>query len=381
MKNFLRSKIFRVILIIAVSFAAGWFVSTRLNQTPSSRRRGQGEAYVITKRLKEGEVSSKKKIIAKVIAINSVDIRPQVAGYIDQVLFKDGSTVKEGEKLFVIDQSRYKANVAVSEAELSKAKSSLGQIKSEYNRQQQLYKQRFIPKAEIEIAENKLRQAEADVVQAEANLKLSKINLEHTEIKSPITGVIGRALITKGNYVDASSGSLARIVQTSPIRVSFGVTDKERLSGLQGISKSELKKLPIQIVLADGTMINAGPNNRFFNNEVDSGTATISSYIEYENKDNLLVPGNYVDVLIGRENSVRLTIPQSALGQDIGGIYAMVINDESIAEQRYLELGDVVDGGARIVLGGVKAGEQVVVQGLQKVSNGQQVKVTSVIGE
>ena len=111
MKNFLRSKIFRVILIIAVSFAAGWFVSTRLNQTPSSRRRGQGEAYVITKRLKEGEVSSKKKIIAKVIAINSVDIRPQVAGYIDQVLFKDGSTVKEGEKLFVIDQSRYKANL------------------------------------------------------------------------------------------------------------------------------------------------------------------------------------------------------------------------------------------------------------------------------
>ena len=93
----------------------------------------------------------------------------------------------------------------------------------------------------------------------------------------------------------------------------------------------------------------------------------------------MLVPGNYVDVLIGRENSVRLTIPQSALGQDIGGIYAMVINDESIAEQRYLELGDVVDGGARIVLGGVKAGEQVVVQGLQKVSNGQQVKVTSVM--
>lgn len=168
--------------------------------------------YVITRGLKKADVSEKKKYIAEVEAINSVDIIPQVSGYLEEILFEDGAEVKAGQKIFIIEQTQYNAD-------LEKAEAAVKQLSKQYQRVSSLNKQKFASDKEIDLAESNLRQAKAD-------LEIAKLNLEHSEIKSPITGRIGKAKITKGNYVSPSSGSLARVVQTNPIRIAFSVSDK-----------------------------------------------------------------------------------------------------------------------------------------------------------
>ena len=158
-------------------------------------------------------------------AINEVNIQPQVSGYLEKVMFEEGSLVKQGDILFVIEQQRYIATVNQRKAELDKAKANFTQLEKEYKRQKSLNQKKFASESQLDTAYSNMLQAQADINQAEANYELAKIDLEHTEIRSPINGYIGKALITIGNYVSTSSGTMANIVQTDPVRIVFSVTD------------------------------------------------------------------------------------------------------------------------------------------------------------
>lgn len=349
-------------------FLLGFMTHVYLNPAPSGAFPKAGVPSVSVQNPKRQDLTEKKKFIAEVESINSVNIVPQVAGYLEEVRFNDGSFVQEGDILFVIEQTKFKANVEAAEANLEKAKSDLVQISSDYNRQLQLYKEKITPKAELEVAENRLNQAKSTIKQAEANLTLAQINLDYTEIKAPISGYIGKVLVTKGNYVSPSVQSLARIVQTDPIRIAFSVSDKERLTFLKDIHGENDTRF--EIVHPNGETVEIEAENFFTNNEINPDTATLPVYLDHKNQDNTLIPGNYVDILVSAGKGEKsLVIPEVAIVRDINGAYVMTVDSENKVHQNYIELGKN-SGNLREVLKGLTDDDTVIVQGLQKVQDG-----------
>lgn len=369
--------IIRQTAILLLCGAAGWYLKGKLSpQIPMMSMSG-GDPYVLVQGIEKQDISPKKNFIGHVEAINSVDLRPQVTGYVEKVLFQEGSLVKEGDILFVIEQKRYLATLELREAELASAKANLVKTERDYKRQKSLSSQNYASKATLDTSESNFLQAKAAVKQAEANLELAKIDMGYTEIKAPFTGYIGKALVTEGNYVNASTQTLARIVQTDPIRVAFSVTDKDILD-MRAKNKmvAQGKDSPItsELILPNGKRLVNHLKSRFTNNEIDTTTATIAIYTEYSNEENWLIPGAYVQVLLGdKESKLATLIPQAAVAQDEHGNYVMVVNKDSIAEQRRVVLGDVM-GDKQIVKSGLNDDDKVIIQGLQKVRTGQKVK-------
>lgn len=354
-------------VVYAVCFIAlGWYLNDRFSpsnnvgwvmQTPS----------VQVQSLSKNDVSTKKKYIAQVEAINSVDLVPQVSGYLEDILFQNGADVKKGDVLFVIEQRRYIDNLKAAEA-------TTKQLAADYKRLISLHEKKFISDKELEIAESNLKNAEA----AE---DLARLNLEYTEVKAPIDGVIGKALITTGNLVNSNVQKLARIVQTKPIRVGFSVSDKERSVFMQKLSEAE--DVYVDIVLPNGEIETEYAQNLFFSNEVNKDTATIPVYIDSNNSKDLLVPGNYVDIYIRfTSKKMALLVPQVALSEDANGTYVMTVEESGkdnegnslfVAKQKYIQLGDVIDD-KQVVLSGLNENDKVIVQGLQKVRDNIEVK-------
>ena len=216
--------ILRKVLVLLMCGAIGWYLKGKLTpQVPNMAAMGGGEPSVLVQKITASNISPQATYIAHVEPIKSVDLKPQVAGYVEKVLFEEGSEVKEGDVLIVIEQEKYKATVALREAELDSAKANLVKMERDYKRQVSLSKQNIASKATFDNAESNYLQAQAAVKQAEANLALAKIDLDYTEIKAPFTGYIGKALVREGNYVSSNSTSLARIVQVNPIRVALSL--------------------------------------------------------------------------------------------------------------------------------------------------------------
>ncbi len=375
--------IIRQVVILGLCVGFGWYLKAKLSpQMSASDMAEGGEPAVLTQKLETRDISPKKSYIGHVEAIKSVDLKPQVSGYVEKVLFQEGSLVNEGDILFVIEQKRYLANVELREAELASAKANLVRAERDYRRQSSLSKQNYASKATLDTSESTYLQAKAAVAQAEANLELAKIDLDYTEIKAPITGRIGKAMVTEGNYVDTTTANLARIVQANPIRVAFSVSDKDMLNMREMYKPGQNKsQLLTEIVLPNGKVLVNHLRSRFTDNEVNSNTATIAVYAEYENQENLLIPGNYVDIRVGmKEPQMVLLVPQSALAQDKNGNYVMIVDRNGNAIEKRVVLGDTI-GDQQVVISGLQADDEVIVQGLQKVRDGMKVRAQLVQSE
>lgn len=339
----------------------GYYLNNRLS--PKTQGYAQTTPSVQVRELRKQDVSVKKKFIAQVEAINSVDVIPQVSGYIEEIKFENGAEVKEGDVLFVIEQRRYKDNLKAAEA-------TTKQLAADYNRMLSLHEKQFISDKDLEASESNLKNAEA----AE---DLAKLDLEYTEVKSPINGTIGKALVTVGNLVSMNTQKLARIVQTDPIRIVYSVSDKQRLEFREKMNEDV--ELYVDIVMSDGKVYSQPANNIFVGNEVNATTATIPVYVDVDNKDGALVPGNYVDIYMrATMPQMALTVPQTALAEDVHGTYVMTVKKvedgkKYVAEQKYIKLGDVIDD-RQVVLSGLDENDFVVVEGIQKVRNGGEVK-------
>lgn len=366
----------KYLILVIIGIAIGFFVKGKFfSRAGKAGFGGMGQASVLVKTLERKPIALGKNFIAKVEAINASDVVPQVSGYIDQVLFQDGSFVNEGDTLFIIDQKRYKAAVSSAEATLDKANASLKQIQSDYHREQALYNDHMLSKADLELAESNLANAKANVKAAQAALDLAKLDLAYTEVKSPISGHIGKALMTKGNLATAGASKLARVVQMDPIRVVFSITDKERLSGMDQLTSNSTRP-DIQIALPNGQTIEMPEANIFADNEINAQTATMAVYAQTDNKENKLVPGNYVNVTVSLDKlRPMILVPQTAVSQDATGQYVMTVSKEGVVVQKYIKVGDVV-GTQYVVISGLEEGDRVVTIGQQKLQNGQPVNIS-----
>lgn len=323
------------------------------------------------------------RFIALVKPLNAVDVKTQVAGTVQEVSFEDGQFVHAGDVLFTIEQDRYKANVSAAKASLAKAEADLKQSESDYARQKELHRTKDISTADLEKVESRTAQAQAAVEQAKAALELAEIDLQHTTITAPIDGRIGQVLKTKGNYVDLASPALARIVQTTPVKITFALSDKEHLAMRKMLrAKGEPDQLPdLQIELSDKTVVPLSANKIFLDNEMDPSTATITLYAEYDNEDELLVPNNHVTILwrANQDKSV-LFVPQTAVYNDANGSYVMRVNPDETAVQQYVTTG-LTEGNMVEIESGLNAGETIVLIGGQKLRNGQTIHVISTESE
>ncbi len=295
-------------------------------------------------------------------AVNAAEIRPQVSGQITAIHFADGAQVKKGEALFTIDPRPY-------EAALTTAKAALNQSKAAYERAQKLIKSRAISPAELE-------QAQSAYEQALGVLQNAQVNLGYTAVTAPISGKISRAEITVGNVVEkgANAPLMASIVSLSPIYASFEIDEQTYLKAIQGVPASKLKSIPIEVGLsnAPGTPLAARVHS--FDNQITAGSGTIRVRAILENADNTLLPGLYARVRIGSPDPLEVALVHpSAIGTDQSKKFVMVVNAEGKAEYREVTLGDVADG-LQIVTNGLAAGEQMIVNGLQRVRPGDAVK-------
>ena len=370
-----KRKIILNFVVVVLCIGIGWYLKAKLTpQVAGQAMMGGTVPHVLVEEVIKTDVSPQKKYIASVEAIKSVDLIPQVSGYVDKVLFQEGSVVKEGDLLFIIEQDRYIANVDLSKAALASAKANLVKTERDYKRQKALSSQQYASKSTLDTAESAYLQAKAAVAQAEANLELALIDLEHTEIKAPITGLIGKAEVTEGNYVSSNTQTLARIIQASPIRVAFSVPDKDNIS-FKRLGSSGLKT---RLVLPDGSILNDNMVSYFVNNEVNKNTATIPIYLEYANQDRTLVAGNYVNVILSSaKETPAIIISPAAVMQDANGSYVYVVDSEGNVSERRVQLDGLFED-KQIVLSGLDGNEKVIVSGLQKVKDGAKVRASLV---
>lgn len=370
-------RILRQVVLIALCISAGWFLKTRL--TPQSMMGAAGmasEPFVLVETVKEQDVTPYQSVIGHVEAINSVSLQPQVSGYLEKVTFKEGSMVNAGDVLFVIEKAKYQATADLRKAELDSAKASLTKIEKDYYRQKSLNQQKYASEAKLDEAYSNLLQARAAVKQAEANYKLAEIDLGYAEIKAPFSGKIGKAKVTEGNFVSTSSGVLATLVQVNPIRITFSITDKQMTDFLQSTITNG--RVNTRVELPNGKVVRMTSTSEFIDNTIDTNTATIAVYGEFSNDGGILVPGSYVNMNIDSGAPQQaVVISQASIGQDEHGNYVMVVNDKGIVEQRRVALGEVM-GDRQIAKLGLKAGDRVIVQGLQKVSDGTKVRAENV---
>ena len=317
-------------------------------------------------------------------AINDVNLLPKVTGTVEKVLFKEGSLVNEGDVLFEIEPDKYQAAYDLAKAQLDSANANLVKAERDYNRQLKLSDQKFASKATFDMAQSAYLQAKAAVEEAKARLDVATLDLDYTKVKAPISGKIGKALVTIGNYVVASSQPLAKIVQVNPIRISFSLTDKE------AVEVAEAKYLPENltalITLPTAKTLNEEVVNIFVDNKVNAATATVAVFVDVDNSNDLLIPGNYVQTaIITGKTKEGVTIPQSAINYDQEGAFVYVVKVDpakssdveihGVAEQRRVKLGDVVEETEQAVLSGLNADEMIVVQGSVKLQNNSPVKV------
>lgn len=311
--------------------------------------------------------------IAHVEPIQEVNLTAQVEGLLQEVHFKEGSRVKQGDLLFTIDPAPYEAVVAQRKADLQQAEAAL--VRSEkYSAMLNAADNRSVSKSDRDTAEANLAESRAMVQKARATLRLAEIDLGYTRILSPIDGRIGRAMITRGNLVSQNSGPLARIIQIDPIRVVFNMPDAEYLTAFSEFAKDNNDLPQATVRLGNGLEYPAAGEMDFDDNQMNPATGTIAIRVRFPNPERLLVPNNYVTILLQKQHAPEsILVPAESVMHDAEGTFVWCVNPESKAEQVRVETGAVF-GSRQIIESGLEPGRQVVFAGMQKMAPGMSVE-------
>lgn len=313
-----------------------------------------------------------REFSGKLEAIDNVEVKPRVGGTITEILFEEDSQVKQGDLLFVIDPRPFEAAVASAKATLQASRSQYTLAAIELKRARQLIKDKHISESQLDIRKRDVSVANAAIQSAQAALKQAELDLEYANIAAPISGRIGRAEITVGNVIEAGANApvLTRIVANDQLYAEFDVDER---SYVQMVRNQNRKEMPVEMTLAtDDSVIYKGTIHSF-DNQLDTTSGTIRARAIFANTDGALMPGMYADIRLGSAQTESvLLIPEKAISTDQDKKYVYVVNNESKVEYRVITLGSVVDG-RRIVANGLKAGEKVMINSLQRVRPGMMV--------
>lgn len=306
----------------------------------------------------------------RIEAVESVQLRSRVSGYIERIAFAEGQEVKKGQLLFVIDQRPYRAALASAQAQLERARAAAGLAQTQDQRARQLVAENAVSREEADTRAATLAQATAQVRAAEAELATARLQLDFTEVRAPITGRASRALLTVGNMAQADQSVLTTLVSQDPVYAYFDADEHSFLryqkAGLSGQGRA------VRVALVgDSGFAHAGTLD-FSDNQLQPGTGTMRLRARLANPDRVLTPGLFARVQMQSGPDPQGAEPQALLIDDKAVLtdqdrkYVYVVGEGNVAERRDLTLGRMVDG-RRLVEQGLTAGDRLVVGGVQRI--------------
>ncbi len=321
--------------------------------------------------------------VGRFVAVDAVEVRARVSGYLEKVHFKDGQVVQEGDLLFTIDQRPFRNTLDQARANLALARSNLQYTESDLARGQQLVRDKTITEQTFEQRAQAKRNAEAAVAANEAAVRQAELDLQFTELRAPITGRIGDRRVSQGNLVTGGTGGnttlLATIVSLDPIRFEFTFDEAsflryERLSGNGKDIASRGGATVVKLRLIDETDFAHEGRMDFVDNVIERSTGTIRGRAQFTNKNGLFIPGMFARAQVpGSPPYEALLIPDAAIGSEQVRKFVYVVDQDNVAKQVYVTLGPVADR-LRVIKDGLSANDRVVVNGLMRVRPG--IKVT-----
>jgi membrane fusion protein (multidrug efflux system) len=356
-------------LLAAIALACSGFCAG------ASAQQGLPPPAVLVQPAELRPLVAQAEFIGRAAAVDKVDLQARVKGFLGPRKFTDGDQVREGQILFTIEPEPYQATVEQKVAARDAAKAALDNAEIALKRAADLLRTNTGTQATYDQRHSEQLQAKAQLESADASLRESQIQLSYTEIKSSITGRIGRAAVSPGNIVGPDSGVLATVVSEDPMRVLFPVTQRELMDARKEGSTDANAPLLVQLRLADGSLYKESGKIDFLDVTVDPRTDGQIVRAVFPNKDHELTDGQTIRVVI--ENSkppAVVAVPQGAIAIDQGGAYLFVVNDKNQAEQRRVKTGVIRDGLQAV--DGLKAGEKVIIQGQQRVRPGMTVNPT-----
>lgn len=331
--------------------------------------------------VEETEITAWDEFSGRLEAVERVELRSRVAGAVQAVHFREGALVRQGDLLITIDPAPYAAEVERAEAQAQAAQARLAQAHSEFARAQRLWEERAIAQRELEERGNAEREAGANLRAAQAQLQSARLSLGYTQVRAPVSGRIGKLEVTQGNLVAAGPGApvLTTLVSVSPIYASFDADEQVIVRALKGMpggssARALIERIPVQMGTTATSDTPYEGRLQLIDNRVDAKSGTIRVRAAFDNKDGALMPGQFARVRMGQSRANRaVLVSERAVGTDQDKKYVLVVGEDNKAEYREVTLGPPA-AGLRVIETGLKAGERIVVNGLQRVRPGAMVQ-------
>ena len=356
-------------LVMAVSLAACSGEPEQQQQMPPSP--------VTVEQVQPTDVTYYGEFAARVRGAREAEVAAQVSGILQARRFEEGAFVEQGEALFQIDPEPYEIQLTTAQAELADAQSAARQAESEWTRVSGLYERNALSARDYERAQSQRDAANARVQRAQAAVRDAERNLRYSRVEAPISGIAGIEQITEGNLVQAGM-TLTHVTQVDPIHLHFAMPEGDAWRQRAVRQNDEAKASQVWAILPDGSEYETVGTINFIDPRVDERSASVSMRARFENPDNQLIPGQYLRVrTIVAEYQDVFEIPATAVSQGRESTRVFVLNDDgATVSERNVELGPIIDG-QQVVLSGLNAGDNLIVNGHVSLFDGAPVQVTN----
>ncbi|OAN93908.1 efflux transporter periplasmic adaptor subunit [Marinobacter sp. EhC06] len=323
--------------------------------------------------LDASEIRPSRDFVARTAASAKADITPRIEAEIREILFTEGAKVSQGELLIRLEDTRASADLQQADAELAAARAELESATRNLRRGEEVSEKGFLSAADLDKLKDRFSAAESRLKAAQAAVQKADTNLEYAEIRAPFDGWIGRLNYDVGAVVSPATGPITSVLVTDPVYVEFQVNEADFVSfRRRGAESAEAfsKSLGLSLTLPDGERYEQDGVLDFADVQTDASTGTVAMRAVFPNPDAVLVPGLYVTLRVeGQSGEAQVLVPQVAVQETIEGKFVLVVDDQNQVAQHFIQTG-AREGALLVVNSGLEAGDQVIVEGLQKVRPG-----------
>lgn len=372
----MKKKIIIVVLAVLLAIATRFIMSAAGSYMKKNSAKNRPAPNVVVDTISEQDVIQSFDAPGRVVSKYQVSVMARISGYLQKSYFKEGDYVKAGETLFLIEPVEYQNAASVAGANIQNIRAQLAYANKQLARAEELVKQDYIAKSRYdEILANR-DALQAQLKAAQSNFNDTNRNLSYTRVKAPVDGRIGIIDVTVGNYVTPSSGSLTTINSTNPIYVTFPLSSEDYAS-ISSIDEKANAKRRVELYFQNGDKYNQDGVQDFLDNKVDQSTGTVTMRATFQNKDNKLLHGEFVNVKLYANHPVKVpVVPIVAVQENQEGKYVYTIDETGMPKLTYIKV-QGQSGDNWIVKDGLKAGDRVIVDGILKVTPGTPVKIVS----
>lgn len=372
----MKKKIIIVVLAVLLAIATRFIMSAAGSYMKKNSAKNRPAPNVVVDTISEQDVIQSFDAPGRVVSKYQVSVMARISGYLQKSYFKEGDYVKAGETLFLIEPVEYQNAASVAGANIQNIRAQLAYANKQLARAVELVKQDYIAKSRYdEILANR-DALQAQLKAAQSNFNDTNRNLSYTRVKAPVDGRIGIIDVTVGNYVTPSSGSLTTINSTNPIYVTFPLSSEDYAS-ISSIDENANAKRRVELYFQNGDKYNQDGVQDFLDNKVDQSTGTVTMRATFQNKDNKLLHGEFVNVKLYANHPVKVpVVPIVAVQENQEGKYVYTIDETGMPKLTYIKV-QGQSGDNWIVKDGLKAGDRVIVDGILKVTPGTPVKIVS----